>query len=195
MDWVSRAVLAWRLSNTLGAEFCVEALEEALSRYQRLERGLESLTIDAIAHRDETDHRIVQQLGGRALAPGGRIQVNSENTHRKSKLPALATFATYFPAVCMVLIWKRLEGAKFKWPAISDGVMRLSAAQLAALLDYPQDTRAMLPCTAGGGGGHRPAPSTLSASDDNPTFDEAAEKPNALCVAITRLEGDRRGCG
>jgi putative transposase len=27
MDWVSRAVLAWRLSNTLGAEFCVEALE------------------------------------------------------------------------------------------------------------------------------------------------------------------------
>jgi putative transposase len=33
MDWVSRAVLAWRLSNTLGAEFCVEALEEALSRY------------------------------------------------------------------------------------------------------------------------------------------------------------------
>jgi len=35
MDWVSRAVLAWRLSNTLGAEFCVEALEKALSRYGR----------------------------------------------------------------------------------------------------------------------------------------------------------------
>ena len=33
MDWVSRAVLAWRLSNTLGADFCVEALEEALCRY------------------------------------------------------------------------------------------------------------------------------------------------------------------
>jgi putative transposase len=33
MDWVSRAVLAWRVSNTLGADFCVEALEEALSRY------------------------------------------------------------------------------------------------------------------------------------------------------------------
>jgi putative transposase len=33
MDWASRAVLAWRLSNTLGAEFCVEALEEALSRH------------------------------------------------------------------------------------------------------------------------------------------------------------------
>ena len=37
MDWVSRAVLAWRLSNTLGAEFCVEALDEALSRHGRRE--------------------------------------------------------------------------------------------------------------------------------------------------------------
>ena len=27
MDWHSRAVLAWRLSNTLQADFCVEALE------------------------------------------------------------------------------------------------------------------------------------------------------------------------
>ena len=37
MDWASRAVLAWRLSNTLGADFCVEALEEALSGYDRPE--------------------------------------------------------------------------------------------------------------------------------------------------------------
>jgi len=37
MDWVSRAVLAWRASNTLDADFCVEALEEALSRYGRPE--------------------------------------------------------------------------------------------------------------------------------------------------------------
>jgi putative transposase len=33
MDWASRKVLAWRLSNTLDASFCTEALEEALSRY------------------------------------------------------------------------------------------------------------------------------------------------------------------
>jgi len=33
MDWASRKVLAWRLSNTLDASFCVEALEEALARY------------------------------------------------------------------------------------------------------------------------------------------------------------------
>ncbi len=33
MDWHSRRVLAWHLSNTLGADFCVEALEEALEQY------------------------------------------------------------------------------------------------------------------------------------------------------------------
>ena len=32
MDWYSRRVLAWRVSNTLDSDFCVEALEEALAR-------------------------------------------------------------------------------------------------------------------------------------------------------------------
>jgi len=33
MDWASRRVLSWRFSNTLDAAFCIEALEEALDRY------------------------------------------------------------------------------------------------------------------------------------------------------------------
>ena len=33
MDWHSRKVLSWRLSNTMDAIFCVEALEEALALY------------------------------------------------------------------------------------------------------------------------------------------------------------------
>jgi len=32
MDWYSRKVLAWRVSNTMDADFCVEALEEAIRR-------------------------------------------------------------------------------------------------------------------------------------------------------------------
>ena len=32
MDWFSRYVLAWRLSNTLEGSFCLEALDEALAR-------------------------------------------------------------------------------------------------------------------------------------------------------------------
>ena len=35
----------------------------------------------------------------------------------------------------LVLMWKRLEHNAFRWPPISDGEMRLSASQLAALMD------------------------------------------------------------
>src|SRR5215470_10920453 len=37
MDWASRAVLSWRLSNTMDSSFCVEALEEALARFGKPE--------------------------------------------------------------------------------------------------------------------------------------------------------------
>lgn len=33
MDWATRKVLSWRLSNTMDAEFCIQALEEALERH------------------------------------------------------------------------------------------------------------------------------------------------------------------
>ncbi|WP_420913266.1 IS3 family transposase [Kordiimonas lacus] len=33
MDWHSRKVLAWRLSNTMDVQFCLDALDEALDRY------------------------------------------------------------------------------------------------------------------------------------------------------------------
>jgi transposase len=35
----------------------------------------------------------------------------------------------------LILYWKRLEKGAFRWPPISDGVMRLSASQLATLVD------------------------------------------------------------
>ena len=35
MDWASRKVLAWRLSNTMDADFCVAALEEAIVRHDK----------------------------------------------------------------------------------------------------------------------------------------------------------------
>ncbi len=37
MDWATRHVLAWRLSNTMDTRFCIEALNEALTRYGRPE--------------------------------------------------------------------------------------------------------------------------------------------------------------
>ncbi len=35
IDWVSRAVLAWRLSNTMDTSFCIDALGDALARFGR----------------------------------------------------------------------------------------------------------------------------------------------------------------
>ena len=37
LDWYSRKVLAWRLSNSMDADFCVKALKEALAKYGRPE--------------------------------------------------------------------------------------------------------------------------------------------------------------
>ena len=37
MDWATRKVLAWRLSNTMDVEFCIEALEDAMARHGKPE--------------------------------------------------------------------------------------------------------------------------------------------------------------
>ncbi len=37
MDWASRRVLSWRLSNTLTTDFCIEAVQEAIYRYGKPE--------------------------------------------------------------------------------------------------------------------------------------------------------------
>lgn len=41
----------------------------------------------------------------------------------------------YFDGTGVCLFSKRLEDGKFQWPAITDGVVRLTAAQLQALLE------------------------------------------------------------
>jgi putative transposase len=37
MDWATRKVLSWRVSNTMSTDFCTDALEEAIARYGRPE--------------------------------------------------------------------------------------------------------------------------------------------------------------
>ena len=75
MDWVSRAVLAWRLSNTLGAEFCVEALEEALSRHGRPEifntdQGSQFTSDDFTGTLQ--NHAVTISMDGKSLPPRRR---------------------------------------------------------------------------------------------------------------------------
>jgi len=60
IDWASRAVLSWKLSNTLDADFCVEALEEAIAHFGRPEifntdQGAQ-FTCEAFLHVLERNH-------------------------------------------------------------------------------------------------------------------------------------------
>src|SRR3546814_6545123 len=60
VDWFSRRVLAWRVSISLDAGFCVEALEEALVRYGKpaifnSDQGAQftSVAFTAVLHREQ----------------------------------------------------------------------------------------------------------------------------------------------
>lgn len=68
IDWFSRYVLSWRLSNTLDTGFCLEALQEALGRYPRPEifntdQGVQFTSSDFIA--ELTKHQISISMDGR----------------------------------------------------------------------------------------------------------------------------------
>jgi len=67
MDWYSRYVLSWRLSNTLDADFCVDALEEALSKGRpqifNTDQGSQ-FTSDAFTEM-LTEHRIQISMDGK----------------------------------------------------------------------------------------------------------------------------------
>lgn len=74
MDWHSRKVLSWRLSNTLDSDFCVEAVAEAIGRYGTPEifntdQGAQ-FTSDAFTSLLK-DHEINISMDGR-----GRVQDN-----------------------------------------------------------------------------------------------------------------------
>jgi transposase len=45
----------------------------------------------------------------------------------------------------LLLVWTRLEKGGFKWPPIMDGMMQLSPAQLAALIEGQDWTRVHVP--------------------------------------------------
>jgi putative transposase len=71
MDWYSRFVLSWRLSNTLTGSFCIEALEEALHRARpeifNSDQGSQ-FTADAFTSRLETAGVAISMDGrGRAI--------------------------------------------------------------------------------------------------------------------------------
>jgi putative transposase len=66
IDWASRAVLAWRLSNTMDVSFCLSALEAALARFGRPE----------IFNTDQGSQFTIAAFTGRLAAEGIRISMD-----------------------------------------------------------------------------------------------------------------------
>lgn len=72
MAWATRKVLSWRLSNTLHADFCVEALSEAITKHGRPEimntdQGSQFTGADWITCLKEKDIKISMDGRGRYL--------------------------------------------------------------------------------------------------------------------------------
>ena len=72
MDWASRRVLSWRLSNSLDASFCVEALEEALQTYGKpkifnTDQGSQFTSQDFTGMLKDHDIRISMDGRGRCM--------------------------------------------------------------------------------------------------------------------------------
>ena len=72
MDWFSRRVLAWRVSITMEADFCVEALQDALARYGKPEifntdQGVQFTSADFVAVLESRGIRISMDGKGRFL--------------------------------------------------------------------------------------------------------------------------------
>ncbi len=72
MDWATRKVLTWRLSNTLDASFCVEALKEAIAKYGKPEimstdQGSQFTGADWITTLADADIKISMDGRGRYL--------------------------------------------------------------------------------------------------------------------------------
>jgi putative transposase len=72
MDWHSRKVLSWRLSNTLDSSFCVEALREAITLYGKpdifnTDQGSQYTGKQFIGVLQEANIRISMNGRGRAL--------------------------------------------------------------------------------------------------------------------------------
>jgi putative transposase len=72
MDWATRKVLTWRLSTTLDASFCVEALVEAITKYGKPEnmntdQGSQYMGADWIKTLTKADIKISMDGRGRYL--------------------------------------------------------------------------------------------------------------------------------
>jgi len=72
MDWATRKVLAWQLSNTLTADFCVEALEDAMDRYG----------VPEIVNTDQGSQFTSEEFVSTVLEAGAKLSMDGKGAWR-----------------------------------------------------------------------------------------------------------------
>lgn len=72
VDWYSRAVLSWRISNTMDTDFCLDALNEALGKYGRPD----------VFNSDQGSQFTSQSFTGRILEVGTKISMDGRGRWR-----------------------------------------------------------------------------------------------------------------
>jgi putative transposase len=97
IDWASRAVLSWRLSNTMEAGFCVAALEEALARFGR----------PAIFNTDQGAQFTSAAFTGTLAAAGVRISMDGRGR--------------WMDNVCIERLWRSLKYEDVYLKGYADG--------------------------------------------------------------------------
>ena len=89
MDWATRKVLAWRLSNTIEADFCVAALKDAMDVHGspeifNIDQGGQFISHAFTGALADAGIRISMDGPGRALDAGARS--NTSGRHRRTGL-------------------------------------------------------------------------------------------------------------
>jgi putative transposase len=99
VDWFSRRVLAWKLSITMETSFCIEALEEALSRNEKPE----------IFNTDQGSQFSSEAFTGRLKEEGIRISMDGKPGSPSHELRAMGCKGRWRDNVFVERVWKSIK--------------------------------------------------------------------------------------
>src|SRR4051794_6314842 len=111
IDWASRAVLSWRLSNTMDTSFCLDALKEALARFGRPD----------IFNTDQGSQFTSSSFTGKLLAAAIRISMDGRGR--------------WLDNVFIERLWRSLKYEDVFLKGYADGREARAAAALLGLKD------------------------------------------------------------
>jgi hypothetical protein len=129
LDWYSRRVLSWRLSITMEVDFCLEAVEEALAKYEA--RDFQHRSGQPIyqrrLHRPAAGQQHRHQHGGTTSSSSGCGAAS--NTRRSISAPTTASRSRAMQSCKQPLLWRQ-DTDRFldNWPQVVAACCRWEAS-------------------------------------------------------------------